>query len=111
MKKNINDIAPVLTTHRVGEKRVLIAQGETDTDITQIAVTALKAGERAEAHRHPTMEEFFLFKKGETKMTVEQEEIMCHSGDFIRIPANTLHAIEAMTDIEIMTIGCAIHQA
>jgi mannose-6-phosphate isomerase-like protein (cupin superfamily) len=55
------------------------------------------------------MEEFFLFQKGEASMTVGKEQITCGSGDFISIPANTLHFLKAITDIEIITIGCAIH--
>ena len=75
----------------------------------QIAVTRLKAGEASEEHLHPTMEEFFLFQKGDASMTVGKEHITCSSGDFISIPANTLHSLKAITDIEIITIGCAIH--
>lgn len=55
------------------------------------------------------MEEFFLFQKGDASMTVGKEHITCSSGDFISIPANTLHSLKAITDIEIITIGCAIH--
>lgn len=109
MKKKIIDIIPISTTHGVGEKRVLLNSQETSTPLTQIAVTRLKAGEMAKEHLHPTMEEFFLFQKGDAIMTVGEEQIACSSGDFISIPANTLHALKAITDIEIITIGCAVH--
>ena len=109
MKKKIIDIIPISTTHGVGEKRVLLNSQETSTPLTQIAVTRLKAGEMAKEHLHPTMEEFFLFQKGDAIMTVVEEQITCSSGDFISIPANTLHALKAITDIEIITIGCAVH--
>ena len=109
MKKKIIDIFPISTTHGVGEKRVLLNSQETSTPLTQIAVTRLKAGEMAKEHLHPTMEEFFLFQKGDAIMTVGEEQITCSSGDFISIPANTLHALKAITDIEIITIGCAVH--
>jgi quercetin dioxygenase-like cupin family protein len=105
MKKKIIDIIPISTTHGVGEKRVLLNSQETSTPLTQIAVTRLKAGEMAKEHLHPTMEEFFLFQKGDAIMTVGEEQITCSSGDFISIPANTLHALKAITDIEIITIG------
>ena len=108
MKKKIIDIIPISTTHGVGEKRVLLNSQETSTPLTQIAVTRLKAGEMAKEHLHPTMEEFFLFQKGDAIMTVGEEQITCSSGDFISIPANTLHALKAITDIEIITIGCVI---
>ncbi len=109
MKKKIIDIIPISTTHGVGEKRVLLNSQETSTPLTQIAVTRLKAGEMAKEHLHPTMEEFFLFQKGDAIITVGEEQITCSSGDFISIPANTLHALKAITDIEIITIGCAVH--
>ena len=108
-KKNIKELPIITTTHGVGQKRVLLNSQETSTPLTQIAVTQLKAGEVAEEHLHPTMEEFFLFQKGDAIMTVGEEQITCSSGDFISIPANTPHALKAITDIEIITIGCAVH--
>ena len=105
IKKNIKELPIITTTHGVGEKRVLLNSQETSTPLTQIAVTRLKAGEMAKEHLHPTMEEFFLFQKGDAIMTVGEEQITCSSGDFISIPANTPHALKAITDIEIVTIG------
>ena len=109
IKKNIKELPIITTTHGVGEKRVLLNSQETSTPLTQIAVTRLNAGEMAKEHLHPTMEEFFLFQKGDAIMTVGEEQITCSSGDFISIPANTPHALKAITDIEIITIGCAVH--
>lgn len=109
IKKNIKELPIITTTHGVGQKRVLLNSQETPTPLTQIAVTRLKAGEMAKEHLHPTMEEFFLFQKGDAIMTVGEEQITCSSGDFISIPANTPHALKAITDIEIITIGCAVH--
>ena len=108
MKKKIIDIIPISTTHDIGEKWILLNNQETSTPLTQIAVTRLKAGEMAKAHLHPTMEEFFLFQKGDAIMTVGKKQIMCSCGDFISIPASTLHSLKATTDIEIITIGCVI---
>lgn len=93
-KKKIKELPIITTTHGVGEKRVLLNSQETSTPLTQIAVTRLKAGEAAEEHLHPTMEEFFLFQKGDASMTVGKEQITCSSGDFISIPANTLHSLK-----------------
>ena len=107
--KNIKTLSIVTTTHSIGKKQILLNSQETSTSLTQIAVTQLKAGETAEEHLHPTMEEFFLFQKGDAIMTVGEEQIACSSGDFISIPANTPHSLKAITDIEIITIGCAIH--
>lgn len=109
IKKNIKKLPIITTTHNIGKKQILLNNQETSTPLTQIAVTRLKAGEAAEEHLHPTMEEFFLFQKGDASMTVGKEQITCSSGDFINISANTLHSLKAITDIEIITIGCAIH--
>ena len=108
-KKNIKELPIITTTHGVGQKRVLLNSQETSTPLTQIAVTRLKAGEMAKEHLHPPLEEFFLFQKGDAIITVGEEQITCSSGDFTIIPANTLHALKAITDIEIITIGCAVH--
>lgn len=108
-KKKSKELPIITTTHGIGEKWVLLNSQETSTSLTQIAVTRLKAGEMAKEHLHPTMEEFFLFQKGDAIMTVGEEQITCGSGDFISIPANTLHSLKAITDIEIITIGSAIH--
>ena len=41
MKKSLRDIQAVLTSHAVGEKRVLLDRDESGCDITQIAITDL----------------------------------------------------------------------
>lgn len=107
-KKSIKKLSVITTTHNIGEKRVLLNGQETSTPLTQIAITRLKAGEVVEEHLHPTMEEFFLFQKGEATITAGKERITCSSGDFISIPTNTLHSLKAITDIEVITIGCAV---
>lgn len=105
--KKLNKIIPVCTNHTFGMKQVLLKKEETDTNITQIAITRLNKGEIIEYHIHPTMEEFFLVRKGKIRiMTVNNSEI-CEIDDFIIIKKNTSHAIEAITDCEIMTIGAS----
>ena len=44
MLKHLKDILPRLTSHGVGEKRVLLSAGETETAVTQIVVTTLHVG-------------------------------------------------------------------
>lgn len=105
---SVADILPSPTSHGMGEKRVLLAGGETLTDITQIAVTRLKAGEASETHRHPTMEEFFFFREGKAVVCIEGQEIACERDMFVRVPADTPHSLRAVTDVEVLTIGCAI---
>lgn len=47
MRRSLNDISPVPSSHKVGMKRVLLAAEESGCAITQIAITDLKAGEVA----------------------------------------------------------------
>ena len=85
MLKHLKDILPRLTSHGVGEKRVLLSAGETETAVTQIAVTTLHAGETANGHSHATMEEYFFFLHGEAALTIDGERTACHEGDFVQI--------------------------
>lgn len=108
-KKTLKKIHSVPTSHNIGEKYLLLSGIETDTNITQIAITKLKTGEESEIHQHPTMEEYFLFRKGKAIMNIDNQDLLCETNDFIRIPANTPHSLKAITDMEVLTIGCAIY--
>jgi len=108
MKKDLAHILPTSTTHGIGAKRVLLHNSETPTSLTQIAITTLRTGEESEIHKHPTMEEFFLFRKGRAIVNVNNQQIVCEAGDFIRIPANIPHSVKAITNLEVLTIGCAL---
>lgn len=108
MLKHLKDIEPVLTSHGVGTKRVLLAASETDSSITQIAVTSLSQGEEATAHKHDSMEEYFFFLKGDARMSVDGEEVLCRQGDFVRVECGSIHVLTALTDIEVITIGVAL---
>ncbi len=107
LKKGLSRIQPTTTSHVIGKKRVLLSNDETSTAITQMAVTTLIAGEEVESHSHPTMEEYFLFRKGVAILTVSDEIIECRLDDFVVVPPATPHTLKAITDIEVLTIGCA----
>lgn len=107
MLKHLKDILPRLTSHGVGEKRVLLSAGETETAVTQIAVTTLHAGETANGHSHATMEEYFFFLHGEAALTIDGERTVCHEGDFVQIRKGKFHTLEAVSEVEVMTIGIA----
>lgn len=70
MIRHLADIAPITTSHGVGQKRVLLSSNESGCSLTQIAVTELKAGEIAAAHVHPDMQEGFYVLDGELKVQV-----------------------------------------
>ena len=104
MKTSLPDISPIPTSHGCGEKKVLFLGKYFSSPITQIAVTALCEGEKVLEHAHPTMEEFFLVRKGQLRISVGDEVYMCKADDFIFVPADVSHSIEALTNSEILTI-------
>lgn len=107
-KKSLVSVPVAPTSHGCGLKRVLLSCGDTTAAITQIAVTKLKAGETAGAHVHPTMEEYFLVRKGRVMITVAGEAEELGPDDFVRIEAGTEHGMEAVTDCELLSVGCAV---
>lgn len=108
MKRSLKDTPPVITSHAVGEKRVLLNKGEAGCDLTQIAVTDLKAGEVALAHIHPDMQEGFYVLSGDLDVTLNEETLHCHKDDFVYVESGTAHELHAITDVRVMTIGCEI---
>jgi quercetin dioxygenase-like cupin family protein len=106
--KHLSEIPAVVTSHGVGEKKVLLANADTLTNITQIAVTRLMAGEIAASHSHPDMEEWFLVKKGDIDFIIDGVTYHCHKDDFITIPIGFMHELHAASDSEIVTIGCQL---
>lgn len=105
MRKTLDQIIVQSTSHGIGRKRVLLSGEETASPLTQIAVTTLQAGEVAEEHRHPTMEEYFFFQKGVAVLTMDGEAMECRVGDFVQVKCNTSHRLEAISDMDVMTIG------
>jgi mannose-6-phosphate isomerase-like protein (cupin superfamily) len=106
--KNYNLIEPVPTSHLIGLKKVLLSNLETQSNITQIAITKLFAGDKVTPHKHPTMEEHYIFLSGEGRMSIDKEYYDCKDGNYFLIRANNLHALEATSNMEFITIGVAI---
>lgn len=106
--KHLKDVGCVKTSHGCGEKRVLMAKNQTETDVTQVAVTQLKAGESVEEHTHDTMEEMFFVLDGSVAITADGAEEICRKNDFIHIKARTPHSLKALSDVRLMTVGCAV---
>lgn len=89
-------------------KRVLLAAEESGCAITQIAVTDLKAGEVAEAHVHEDMMEGFYLMSGVLDMVLDGEVEHCTEGDFMWVESGTSHELRVITNVRMMTIGCAL---
>ena len=108
MKRSLSDIKAVSTSHDVGLKRVLLAANESGCSLTQIAVTDLKAGEVAQAHIHPDMQEGFYVLDGYLDVQLDEDLLHCTKDDFVYVKSLTSHELRAITDVRIMTIGCVI---
>ena len=108
MKRSLNEIKAVSTSHDVGLKRVLLAANESGCSLTQIAVTDLKAGEVAQAHIHPDMQEGFYVLEGNLDVKLDDKTLHCTKDDFVYVKSLTSHELLAVTDVRIMTIGCVI---
>lgn len=108
MKRSLICISPVLSSHKVGLKRVLLAAEESGCAITQIAVTDLKAGEVVEAHLHEDMQEGFYVMCGELDIVLNGDIEHCKADDFVWVEHGTSHEFRAITDVRMMTIGCKI---
>lgn len=106
----LSEVRPTETSHHCGQKRVLIGNDDTASDITQIAITTMAKGETSGKHVHPTMEEYFLVRKGRLRIDCGEDVFIANADDFISIPANMPHNVTALTNVEMMTIGCALHE-
>lgn len=108
MKKSLKDIQSIITSHAVGEKRVLLSRKESGCNLTQIAVTDLRAGEVALAHIHPDMQEGFYVLDGELDVMLNDTIQHCHKDDFVYVESGIAHELHALTNVRVMTIGCEI---
>ena len=94
--RHIVDIAPVSTSHGVGEKRVVATREEVGNTVTQIARTRLKAGEEVEAHVH---------LEGECEVEIGRKVRSCKAEDYLFIPSGSKHSIKVEKETIMITIG------
>lgn len=85
MKKSLNGIEPVLTSHNAGLKRVFLSANESECPITQIAVIGLKAGETATCHVHTDMQEAFYVLSGKLDIVLDGVVEHCQPEDFVYV--------------------------
>lgn len=107
-KRNLYQVSPIPTNHGVGMKRVLLAKEETESPITQIAVTILQKGEEAQKHSHDNMEEYFFLQKGKLLLTTDTDSLEMEAGDFVTVPAHVPHTLKALEASTLMTIGVEV---
>ena len=106
--KDVTDLSPQFTSHGIGEKLVLLANDDTSSAITQIAMTKLHEGDTVEPHAHATMDEHFFFLEGEGFININDRMIVIKPGRFILVPALYNHYLRAVTEMNFITIGVAI---
>ncbi|BCS85360.1 cupin domain-containing protein [Prevotella herbatica] len=106
--KNINTINQVATSHGARIKKVLCTNDETSSNIAQIAVSRLKAGEHVEVHEHETMEEHFIIEEVSLEFMIDDKAMTVDAGSYVMIHSGTKHGIKAVTDCKMITVGCAV---
>lgn len=106
--RKIEDIVDKPTSHGVGLKKVLLANNECASNITQIASTTLESGANVEEHKHLDMEECFLIQSGEIVIAIEGENYRLTAGSLIYIPCGKSHGLKAISTTTMITIGCKI---
>lgn len=105
--KKVKDVKGVATAHGIGTKQVLLRGGDTDSAVTQIAVTVLKAGDTVEEHVHHTMDEHYFMLAGNAEVFVEGIQYELDEGTYLLVSKGEGHAIKALTDMKFITIGIA----
>ena len=104
-----NNLEYILTSHKIGLKKIIENQGE-DYLIPQIAIGLLKKGEKIASHKHQSMIEYYYIIKGKGEFIIESETIYCETGDFIKVKNNLNHSIFANKDLEFFYFGINIEK-
>lgn len=105
IKKELASIQKIPTLHGVGLQRVLCLNEETKSNISQIAVTELKANDNMIAHMHVGMEIFFIIEKGRCIFTINGKEIIAKAGSYFQLPVGVKYSIKAIKDTRMITIN------
>ena len=108
MIRHVNDISVQTTSHAAGMKKVLLAANESGCSITQIAVMQYKAGDVTHPTIHPDLQDNFYILSGEVEVTLDKETTRCEAGHFIFVPYGTSCELHAITDVEMLAMGCVI---
>lgn len=106
--RDIDNIESILTSHKIGEKKVLLSNSETASNVTQIAITNLFAGDRVERHVHLTMDEHYFVLSGEGIMTIDDECYKLDTGKFILVPAGCYHDLSVLSDLNILNFSVSL---
>ena len=110
IKKSIESLTWVESSHGCGQKRVLLSDNETATNLAQVAIISLKAGEEGKEHMQWKIEEGFYVLKGELILQADRTNHILLAGDYLHLRMATIHNLKAITDVELLSIGCKIRE-
>ena len=96
------------TSHLSGVKKVMFSVSDVVSDVTQIALGMLNAGECVEEHVHPTMEEFFYIQSGIIELISEFGVSVLRSGDIVIIPPGVSHSLNSRESSEFLYWGVKV---
>lgn len=102
-----NSIIP--TSHNIGKKEVFVTKDQCEAPLMQAAKGFLLKAEEIPFHFHPTMEEFFYILHGEINFVVNGKSYLLTKGDFIKIPAKSLHSLVCQIEAEFIYYGIQIN--
>jgi quercetin dioxygenase-like cupin family protein len=108
LHKNLANLNWVNAKHADVLKKVCFEGNEFSSNITQVAYTELNQGSKVTAHSHLTMEEVFFLIEGVCEFKIQGETILANKHSIIRIPANQLHSIHAISDCKFFYFGVSI---
>jgi len=89
--RKLSEIQPIPSAHFKGEKVVFLNNEESVSAVTQVAIAKFLPGDSVEMHSHYDMEEVFYILEGEGVFVVDDKEIPCTPGTFVKIPAQVPH--------------------
>lgn len=109
MKRTLSDIPSIPLNHDSGRKKILFNYLDADTPCRQISIADFKAGDLCESHVHETLDEHFYWQKGKGFFMINEEKVTFSEGDFIYVPAKSMHSISFEEDSQCVCIGIALN--
>jgi len=81
---------------------ILVKKLDTDSNSTSFIIWVKKG---VKAHKHENHSEVLYVLNGEGKMTIGDSTSIIKTGDYFRIPKNTFHSLEVISDEAIKVIS------
>jgi mannose-6-phosphate isomerase-like protein (cupin superfamily) len=94
--------------HIFVQKKVFFEGNVFESNITQVAYSELKKDIEITSHIHETMEEVFFLFDGICEFSIQSKTFIATKDSIIRIPANTVHSLKAITNCKFFYFGVSI---